>query len=156
MSVSWVEMLMKLYTQYLNLNFRSSVDTLTTFLLRGSLSCLHSWGSFEVWFGIKGHMTDAIYGAFRICLISPGRVGVDMNGRAAQIGRKVIGTATNWTSFAKGHKNILILRIILQLCGSMQNCISHLFCREDKTHSDFTRACLVLKIKKNIFIYIFM
>lgn len=46
--VSWVGMLVKLYTQYLNLNFRSSVYILTTFLLKGCYSFLHSWGIFKI------------------------------------------------------------------------------------------------------------
>lgn len=48
-----------------------------------------------------------------------GAEGVGVNG-AAQRGRKMTGPATNWTTFAEWHKNILILRIILQLYGSTQ------------------------------------
>lgn len=70
-----------------------------------------------------------------------------MNERVAQIG--LIGPATNWTMFAEWHKNILILRIILQLRGSI-------FCLEDKcTQNHKSLPCVSYK-EKYIYIYIYV
>lgn len=57
----------------------------------------------------------------------------------------------------KWHKNILILRIILQCCG--RNAVIHLafvLSWWQNTLFRATRACLVLVINKNIFIYIYI
>lgn len=54
-------------------------------------------------------------------------------------------------------KNILILRIILQLYGSMQHCILHLFCLDDKMHSHSHKSLPCVSYKqKYIYIYIYV
>lgn len=73
------------------LNFRSSVYRYQPLSSsKGCLFYLRSGGNFKIWIFITGQMTAPL----KECWAS-GREGVDMNERVAQIGRTMIGIATN-------------------------------------------------------------
>lgn len=138
-----------------NLRFRDTVYMNNfPFWLAHSLSSLSA--IFKIWIAIRVPMKTPLTGQLQLLLRIKEREG--WNERKSESNRWQNGACCNWMKhFWKWHKNMLILRIILQHCG--RNAVIHLafvLSWWQNTLFRATRACLVLVINKNIFIYIFM
>lgn len=130
--------------------------TWTTFLFDWHILFLLFRQFFKIWIAIRVPMKTPLTGQLQLLLRIKEREG--WNERKSESNRWQNGACCNWMKhFWKWHKNMLILRIILQHCG--RNAVIHLafvLSWWQNTLFRATRACLVLVINKNIFIYIFM